>query len=177
MSCLHGPLCGSLKPLLGYEKGITDSPLFFLEDSATSSSLIHDVHTGSWALQDFASGRSRGGSLGCTLLPSLPGSWSLGLGRQSPSVGGRLDTQSSRGRDLGSPAEQEQKECWQVSWGPPQNKDLDQDEMYPGLVTKCDGWLEGSGEILMCLSSSPRHTDFPCLLSQSLHSCLCWPKL
>ena len=86
-SCLHGPLCGSLKPLLGYEKGITDLPLFFLEDSATSSSLVHDVHTGSWALQDFASGRSRGGSLGCTLLPSLPGSWSLGLGRQSPSVG------------------------------------------------------------------------------------------
>ena len=88
MSCPRGPLCGGLKPLLGYEKGITDSPLFFLEDSATSSSLVHDVHTGSWALQDFASGWSRGDSLRCTLLPSLPGSGSMGPGRQSPSVGG-----------------------------------------------------------------------------------------
>lgn len=100
-----------------------------------------------------------------------------GAGEAICLCGGRLDTQASRGRDLGSPLEQEQKECWQVSWGLPQNKDLDQDEMYPGLVTKCDGWLAGSGEILMCLPSSPRHTDFPCLLNQSLHSCLCWPKL
>lgn len=104
-----------------------------------------------------------------------PGLW--GWGGNLPLWGEARHT-GQQGQGSGLPLlEQEQKECWQVSWGPPQNKELDQDEMYPGLVTKCDGWLEGSGEILMCLPSSPRHTDFPCLLNQSLHSCLCRPKL
>lgn len=132
-----------------YKKGSAHSALFLLEDSATFSSLVHDVHTGSWALQDFADGQCWGRGTQCsTPLPALLTVSGTG---KCPSVGRGGTHYPSGAWAWASLLECQQKKCLQVN-REPQNKDLDQDKMCLGLGLNFDGQPEGRG--LACF-----HTD------------------
>lgn len=98
------------------------------------------------------------GSLWCTLLSCSAQGLSRAGGAASP-CGERLDT--LLGRDVGL-LEWQQKE--------PQNKDLDQDEMFPGLLVNAESW-----KAVESLPSSA----FTLILAAQLipPSYLCWPKL
>lgn len=129
-------------PLPGHKKGSAHAPLFLLEDPATSGSLVHDAHAGSWALHDLAGGQGQGMGRWPTVPPRCPVHGLWGRGSSVPH-GGRGGTHRPSGA-WASLLEWQQREYLQVSWEP-RNNDLDQDEMSPGLGLNSDGQPDGRG--------------------------------